>query len=617
MTRETARGAETRDDDVVSPGDSFMIVDRGWRIIHANDRAIELARRPREQVLGGDFQEVYPNGALARYRHVMETGQVAEFERLAVSGHWWSLRAWPCEDGIAIRAREITLEKERDLSTAMVEASRAAVTLDLPEVIAKIGERFRKHFRWDITGLLLHDPAENALRVHFLSFPPMEHRPALPEGTLSPLDGTVSGLAFTSGAPAVCNTLAEFARFGSDAAQKIRDAGYRSVAAVPIVCRGKKLGTLVANGLNEHAFDPEAVELMTRIADVIAPAVDNALAYRELNELKEKLAKEKQYLDREADAGFVEIVGESPALASVLERAKVVAPTDATVLVSGETGTGKELIARAIHRLSDRHERTFVKLNCAAIPTGLLESELFGHERGAFTGAVAQKVGRFELADGGTLFLDELAELPLELQPKLLRVLQDHELERLGGTKTIRVDVRFIAATNRDLPTMVVDGTFREDLFYRLNVFPIALPPLRERLADLPLLVRHLVERCARRHHKRIETIPQPVLDAFARYDWPGNVRELENVIERSVILSRGPSLEVGLAELFSARREKRAGHAVGIGTLFEVERDCILRALAETGWVVGGRKGAAARLGLNRTTLQARMRKHGIKRPG
>ena len=333
--------------------------------------------------------------------------------------------------------------------------------------------------------------------------------------------------------------------------------------------------------------------------------------------LKDKLAKENAYLEEEVrtEHNFGEIVGESAALRRVLKEVETVAPTDSTVLIRGETGTGKELIARALHELSPRRGRTFVKLNCAAIPTGLLESELFGHEKGAFTGAISQKVGRFELAHQGTLFLDEVGDIPPELQPKLLRVLQEQEFERLGGTKTIKVDVRLVAATNRDLARMVADGRFREDLYYRLNVFPVVLPPLRERPDDIPRLVRHFTQRFARRMGRRIETIPSAVMEALVRYPWPGNVRELQNVIERAVILSPGPSLQVPLGDLQPAPAQAQVP-AAAPGTLADAERDHILGVLRETGWVLGGPNGAAARLGMKRSTLQSKMKKLGISRP-
>ncbi len=336
---------------------------------------------------------------------------------------------------------------------------------------------------------------------------------------------------------------------------------------------------------------------------------------RKSHQLRDKLAKEKLYLEEEiqTEYNFEEIVGDSRALKLVLKEVQTVAATDSTVLILGETGSGKELVARALHNRSHRRERTFVKLNCAAIPTGLLESELFGHEKGAFTGAIATKIGRFELADRGTIFLDEVGEIPLELQVKLLRVLQEQEFERLGSTRTIHVNVRVIAATNRDLGRMVEEQEFRSDLYYRLKVFPITAPPLRERTEDIPLLVRHFAQKFAQRMKKRIETIPSEAMKALQAYHWPGNVRELENFIERAVILTQGPDLFVSLAEL-----QPRPSHTTNSGTttLEQAEREHILKALRESEWIIGGPAGAAARLGMKRTTLQSKMQKLNISRP-
>ena len=336
---------------------------------------------------------------------------------------------------------------------------------------------------------------------------------------------------------------------------------------------------------------------------------------KQIEALNEKLTKEKAYLEEEVrtEHEFGDIVGESALLREVLKKVETVASTDSTVLICGETGTGKELIARAVHELSSRRDRTFVKLNCAAIPMGLLESELFGHEKGAFTGAISQKIGRFELAHEGTLFLDEVGDIPPELQPKLLRVLQEQEFERLGSTRTIRVDVRLVAATNRDLGKMVASGQFRNDLYYRLNVFPIVLPPLRERRDDIPRLVRHFTQRFARRMGRRIENISSETMDALTRYAWPGNVRELQNVIERAVILSQGTSLQVPLGDLQSPSQETEASSATV--TLADAEREHILTVLRETGWVIGGPKGAANRLGMKRSTLQWKMKRLGISK--
>ncbi|MFZ3015201.1 MAG: sigma 54-interacting transcriptional regulator, partial [Nitrospira sp.] len=362
-----------------------------------------------------------------------------------------------------------------------------------------------------------------------------------------------------------------------------------------------------------EAYSEADLEFLQQVANPVAVAVENALAFQEIAQLKDKLAKEKLYLEEELllEHGFEDIIGDSDALKQVLKQVEVVAPTDSTVLIQGETGTGKELIARAIHRLSGRSERTFIKLNCAAIPTGLLESELFGHERGAFTGAIAQKAGRFELADKGTIFLDEVGEIPVELQSKLLRVLQEQEFERLGSTKTIRVNVRLIAATNRDLKTMVEAKQFRSDLYYRLNVFPLTAPPLRERREDIPILVRYFTQHYAIRMKKNIQTVPTKTLDVLSRYAWPGNIRELENLVERSVILTQGTDLQMPMSELQAHDRPT----STSLSTLEEVEREQILRALREAKWVIGGPLGAATRLGLKRTTLQSKMQKLGITR--
>jgi formate hydrogenlyase transcriptional activator len=385
------------------------------------------------------------------------------------------------------------------------------------------------------------------------------------------------------------------------------------------------LGVLGLGSSRENAFTEDDLSFFSQVANQIALAVENSLAYGQVSELKDKLAEENVYLESEirSELYFEEIVGNSEPLRRVLQEIETVAPTDSTVLIYGETGTGKELIARALHNLSSRKSNAFVKLNCAAIPTGLLESELFGHEKGAFTGAIAQRVGRFELANRGTIFLDEVGEIPLELQPKLLRVLQEREFERLGSTRTIRTDARLIAATNRDLKTMVEEQRFRSDLYYRLNVFPIRVPSLRERKEDIPQLVRHFVKEFSRRNHRVIDTIPAETMQALIRYHWPGNIRELQNVIERAVIISRGPVLNVALAELTPdgssppvpmITSTKSASHDSLREMLDETERNQILRALEGANGVVAGPNGAAARLGVKRSTLQLKMQRLGIR---
>ena len=428
-----------------------------------------------------------------------------------------------------------------------------------------------------------------------------------------PLEGTPEGKAFTSRQTVLIRNL-DTAEFPAEIMKRAEAAGLRSGCAVPLISHGKVLGTLSVVSMQEDAFSQDDAELLTQIGAQVAIAVENALAFKQIAQLKDKLTKEKLYLQEEiqTEYNFQEIVGDSQTLRRVLKEVQTVAATASTVLILGETGSGKELIARALHNLSDRRERTFVKLNCAAIPTGLLESELFGHERGAFTGAIATKIGRFETADRGTLFLDEVGEIPLELQVKLLRVLQEQEFERLGSTKTMRVDVRVVAATNRDLEHMVEEQKFRSDLYYRLKVFPVMLPPLRERAEDIPALVRHFAQKFALRMKKRIETIPAEAMKALQTYPWPGNVRELENFIERAVILTSGPDLRVPLSELKVLSPPANGS----LKTLEDAEREHILKALREAKWTIGGAAGAAAKLGMKRTTLQSKMQKLGIMRP-
>ena len=383
---------------------------------------------------------------------------------------------------------------------------------------------------------------------------------------------------------------------------------------LPLISRNRVFGVMELAQQKEQVLDAQFV---IQIANQVALIIDNALTYAEIKELKEQLSKEKLYLEDEirSEQGFEEIIGRSSVIRGVLRMIETVAPTDSTVLIYGETGTGKELVARAIHERSSRHSKAFVKLNCAAIPTGLLESELFGHERGAFTGAIMQRIGRFELANHGTAFLDEIGEISLELQPKLLRVLQEREFERLGSTRTIKTDARLIAATNRDLAACVEEGSFRADLFYRLNIFPIHVPPLRERPEDIPLLVRHFAQHFARRMNRVIDTIPSETMETLVRHSWPGNIRELQNLIEHSVIVSPGPVLRAPLAGLHSPGVPNQEG--TRHRTLEEAEREHILSTLKETKWVISGPRGAAARLEMNRSTLQFRMRKLGIVRPG
>jgi formate hydrogenlyase transcriptional activator len=504
------------------------------------------------------------------------------------------------------------LARERDRLRLLLEVNNALVsTLDLHHLLTAISACLRRVMNHDYASLGLYEPIAQQVRLQALDFP--QGKGLLQEEMVFPVEGTPSGEVILTRQPLLISG-ANLERYEPSVSHLFIEEGLHSGCIVPLITANRTLGTLSLSSLRAGAFTQEDVDLLMRVANQVAIAIENALAYREIAELKNKLADEKLYLEEEirTEYTFEEIVGESPALKRVLGQVETVAPTDSSVLVLGETGTGKEVIARALHDLSPRRERTFVKVNCAAIPTGLLESELFGHEKGAFTGAIAQKVGRFELAHRGTLFLDEVGDIPLELQPKLLRVLQEKEFERLGGTRTQHVDVRVVAATNRDLTQMVEDRLFRSDLYYRLNVFPITVPPLRERAEDIPLLVRYFAQKHARRMDRRIETIPAEEMEALTRYHWPGNVRELENLIERAVILSRGPALHVPLPE------ERLSGDATAASpvTLEAAEREHILHALGETHWVIAGPQGAAARLGMKRTTLQSRMTKLGISRP-
>jgi formate hydrogenlyase transcriptional activator len=631
--------------------------------------------------------------------------------------------------------QDLTLDRDR-LRLLLEVSESIASHRDLAELFRDLVQRLHRVAHFEHMRLLLHDPERNVMRLHILETPRASE---LPPCSDLPVDESPGGWVWQTQQPLVIPRVEQETRFPK-VTPCMLEMGVKSFCVVPLTTAQRRLGALGFGSLQEAAYDGSDLEFLQQVASQVAVAVDNALAYQQITELKDKLTREEAYLtqaqrltgvgswawdpseshnyysrevfnifgldptkgnptladflriyhpeDREfieeaenklvsegqgydvkyrivrpdgelrfvrevgipvrengvvtgfvgacmdvtdqeqmtqelrreklyledeirTEYNFEEIIGESATLKRVLKQVETVAPTDSTVLIQGETGTGKELIARAIHHLSKRRERTFVKMNCAAIPTGLLESELFGHERGAFTGAIAQKVGRFELAHGGTLFLDEVGDVPLELQSKLLRVLQEQEFERLGSNRTIRVDVRLVAATNRDLAQMVGDKQFRSDLYYRFNVFPITAPSLRERPEDIPVLVRYFAQKYARLMNRRIETIPAGAMTALAKYHWPGNIRELENLIERSVILSQGPDLHVPLGEL----KAPAAAAPNGAATLEAAEREHILRVLRETNWVIGGSSGAATRLAMKRTTLQSKMRKLGISR--
>jgi formate hydrogenlyase transcriptional activator len=546
--------------------------------------------------------------------------------------------AFAMDNGLNLRDAQAAqgLQQQYDRLQLLLKLTNSiTANLELKEVLRAIAANVRQVMRCDAVNVSLPGPEPGSFRLYAVDFPGGKGF-VKEEQIVTPSEYSPAKRAFETLKPVIATPGASP---GDAYGHKVATIeGFKTVCFIPLVNRGRALGNLSLARMTENAFTQEDVDFLSQAAGQIAIAIENALAYEEILNLKDKLAQEKVYLEDEirSEMHFEQIVGSSPALKHVLQLVETVAPSDSTVLLLGETGTGKELIARAIHDRSRRKERTFVKLNCAAIPTGLLESELFGHEKGAFTGAITQKVGRMELADQGTLFLDEVGDIPIEIQPKLLRVLQEREVERLGSTHTRKVNIRLIAATNRDLEKMVANREFRSDLFYRLNVFPIRIPPLRDRREDIPLLVSYFVQKFARQMQKRIDAIPVAVMKGLTAWEWPGNIRELENFIERAVILTRGTSLEAPLSELrrpIADTPTATAAHPAGddiarivketISALdgkkdradefAKKQREEIVRALTESKGRVGGTDGAAARMGINRTTLLARMKKFGI----
>lgn len=522
--------------------------------------------------------------------------------------------------GIAIERHmnEEALRRERDRLRLLLEITSGVTSrLDLSQVVRALSTNLFKAMQCDVSALLLPDSESGALRVCILHNP--EARGPYREGSLVPINSSISGYVLRKAKTMRIDSFDQVREdpevYGNPEGQRIyghvTEEGLKTGCYLPLNGREGVVGVLMLCRRSENRFDNDDITLLEQVAGQVAIAVGNTLEYEKAARDRDSETMQRRYLEEEIRAELGEIIGESPALKTALSMVSVVAPTDSTVLILGETGTGKELVARAIHKLGTRSEKAFVKLNCAAIPLGLLESELFGHERGAFTGAITQKTGRFDLADKGTLFLDEVGDIPLELQAKLLRVLQEQEFERLGSNRTHKVDVRLIAATHRDLPAMVKEGTFREDLYYRLKVFPIQVPSLRQRAVDIPKLVRHFTALYSQRMNKRIDVIPTGTMDELVRYQWPGNVRELQNFIERAVILSPHSVLRAPTAELepFSAQKEIN----VTMNGLAEVERDHILQALEASHWVISG---AAARLGMKRTSLVYRMKKLRIQRP-
>jgi formate hydrogenlyase transcriptional activator len=522
--------------------------------------------------------------------------------------------------GIAIERHmnEQALQRERDRLRLLLEITSSVTSrLDLRQMVEALSTNLFRVMQCDVSALLLPDSDSGALRVTLLHNPDM--RGPYREGSLVPMNSSISGQVLRKGKSIRIDSFDQVRedpeiygnRDGQLIYKHVLEEGLRTGCYLPLIGRDRVVGVLMLCRRSDNHFAKDDVILLEQVACQVAIAVENTLEYEQATKDRDKETKQRRYLEEEIRAELGEIVGESPALKTALSMVSVVAPTDSGVMILGETGTGKELVARAIHKLGNRSEKAFVKLNCAAIPLGLLESELFGHEKGAFTGAIAQKTGRFELADKGTLFLDEVGDIPLELQAKLLRVLQEQEFERLGSNRTHKVDVRLIAATHRDLPAMVKQGMFREDLYYRLKVFPIHVPALRQRSEDIPRLVRHFTGLYSQRMNKRIDVIPPETMDTLVRYQWPGNVRELQNFIERAVILSPHSVLRAPTSELEPFQPNKRSN--VPINGLAEVERDHILRVLEASNWVISG---AAARLGMKRTSLAYRMKKLGIGRP-
>jgi formate hydrogenlyase transcriptional activator len=486
-----------------------------------------------------------------------------------------------------------SFEQETERLQALLHLNSILVSkLEIRDMFAAVSEAIRTVLKPDYARILVYDSCTQTFR---------EHNLLSSADSQVPLKDFFASRAFLTQEPMIY-AREELSSMHRGAAQEMMNHGIRSLCCIPLVSSKGSIGVLKLGIRQDRIFQPQDVEFLKQVACQFSLSLDYSRVHHEVAQLNDQIAEERRHVGGEihSTVNFEEIVGESLVLKNVLKQAITVAATDATVLILGETGTGKELLARAIHRMSHRKDANFIKVNCAAIPTGLLESELFGHEKGAFTGAISQKIGRLELADKGTLLLDEVGDIALELQPKLLRVLQDGEFERLGGTRTIKVNLRLLAATNRDLAERMEEGEFRSDLYYRLNVFPIRMPALRERKTDIPLLVRHFVQRFSQSMSKGIDRIPTETIDTMEGWDWPGNIRELANFIERSVILSDGPVLCAPLGELAGPSNNP---HDCTMRTL---ERDHIIRALRETGGVVGGTEGAAIRLGIKRTTLQS-----------
>jgi formate hydrogenlyase transcriptional activator len=616
----------------------FCILDTDFRYLAINHTLAAMNGISADEHLGKNVREILGDFAglvEPQFKRVLETQQPVFNLEISFTlptrtepGHWVEHYV-PIKDAsgkvkqIGVVAIEVTEQRKLEESlrgvskTLREEKKRQHVMLEVSRVLAgkwndrevfpRISASLRRVLRQEYAALAVHDEKSGQLVRQAMDFPLRKGR-ATHIPTHSAEDP--QGKALREGAPLILSK-GDLQDFPAGATDDLLAEGLQSLCCVPLLRPKGPLGVLALGSTRTSAFTTDDLTLLSQVAAQLAIAIENSRTAREVEHLRKRLQQDRSHLEGQPrpKVHFDEIIGESPALMEMLQQVEVVAASDATVLISGETGTGKGLIARAIHRTSNRRGRSFITLNCAAIPTGLLESELFGHEKGAFTGAVTQKIGRLELADKGTLFLDEIGEIPLELQPKLLRVLQDHEFERLGGTKTIKVDMRLIAATNRELSKSVAEKEFRSDLFYRLNVFPMRVPSLRERRGDIPLLVRYFIRHFAREMDRGIESVPSQTMEALMNWHWPGNVRELENFIERSVILTDGTALRAPLAEF----RAETSGTAEP--SLKGSEREHIIRVLRETDGMIAGARGAARRLGVKRTTLQSKMQRLGITR--
>lgn len=609
---------------------AIFMLDTQGRVKSWNEGAQRIKGYRAEEIIGRHFSTFYP-------ADVAERGVPDEEIKIATwEGRWegegWRIRkdgsrfwahvvitALHDENGKLLGFTKVTrdiTEEKRLRESFLLEVTNALLSsLDITKLLVAIGACVRQVKAFDYASVSVYDPETKMFRVHSIGTAP--GIPVLPDAVLLPVAGTPHGVAYASGKPLLLKGIAA-ERFPCDLPEHLARASVKSGCWIPLMGREGPLGSLNLYSRKLEEFTEDDANALAQLGSQISVALDNALAFQRMGDLNARLANEKLYLEDElrTETDFRDIVGNSRALKRVLKQIETVAPTDSTVLILGETGTGKERLARAVHELSPRRGHAFVKVNCASVPAGLLESELFGHEKGAFTGAIAQRVGRFELAHQGTLFLDEVGEIPLELQSKLLRVLQEKQFERLGNSRTMMSDVRIVAATNRDLNKLIASGQFRSDLYYRLSVFPVMVPPLRDRTGDIPLLVHYFLARFAKRMGKRVEIVPQDTMQALCRYPWPGNVRELEHVIERAVILSPGAELRIPRGEFEApSGPEPAEGHSKPSDALEDIERGHILNVLKETKGKIGGAGGAAERLGMNRTTLNSRMQKLGISR--